>query len=711
MSTVVPLLRESAQPNESLYDMVRGLNVNSLASYFLQAPQSLVQLGLLLGTFDPELVNYTVAILDMLSDSSVIMERKGRNKLIDVFAICGERRQILYNLSSRIDNTLDNTSDKLYLQSTGVILRFLLNHLPQNNRQVTASHLLLGFKIDEQGSISQGSDRGCVGSEVSPLRSVFGLLNSLIYDGSELNQQHLDLKELASAIILTLYESDLTFGILRDTFGSMRAMLPIDDLKRKLIIAGDTADETVGVAIDLRYRSCLLQIVSLDIHILSVENSASSIQLWMDVLFGSAQNSNDNGYGNGLSTSNYPYVEFEISTLVEAAGLEFDDSHRERIDAIFTDLRLPYSSRPSRFGFQEIDVSQVSQSLLIMGRQRGTIEDSKETLSTQKAQLEYMVLYNSVMELAVSRNKYLLAWTNYLLIVLEDCFGLWDRNNKYQLVEALQRKLVERLISLRRIDQVTAKALSSAILATETTLKAKESIRVSSDVIHDTIKGLSTAEKIYGAFHSTFSDEIIRENFYIYLNLQIASFQHATLSQEDSTELTNLKHEVTKEVYRVVALKKYRLLDHLLSDSINADWNCQLYATMFFTTLCKLDTLDDQSDLWSYLDERRYLSILGKSLAQFYSDNSGQRNLDGRLPFRQGSFSLFTDNGIAFLITESRFRLLCEIGSNRNGSLLMLKSDFFNSMREFFIPPVDLLAMDGTAFQVLKSEANLLKKE
>ena len=62
------------------------------------------------------------------------------------------------------------------------------------------------------------------------------------------------------------------------------------------------------------------------------------------------------------------------------------------------------------------------------------------------------------------------------------------------------------------------------------------------------------------------------------------------------------------------------------------------------------------------------------------------------------------DNDMVFLLTESKFRMLNEIGTNLSGSLLMLKSGLFTSMRKLFIPAVELLAMDGkTQFSFYKS--------
>ena len=628
LSTVVPLLRDSLQPNDSLYKMIRGLNIKSLASFFLQSPQSLVQLGLMLGSTNTSLVNYSVAILDTLSNSAIITEKKGRNKLIDIFAICSERRQIRYTLSNRIYSTLDNISDKTYLDSTIVILRFLLSHLPQNRHQITSSHILLGFHANEQGSLSGSSERGCIGSEVSPMRAIFDLLHIEIVPGIGA-QEVLSLKELASAIILAIYEADMTSTILRDIYGSMRTLLPLNDLQRELKAKQIGHDQLSELSTDLRYRAILLQIISLDIHMLSVDNSASSLQAWLAFLFDSSNDPAGSNFTSEITSPANSYdVGFQTNVIVEVAGLEFDDSHRDRIDAIFADLKLPFSSRISRFGYEEIDITKVSQLMLIMDRQRTDKRDSKDFLQTQKSPLESMIQYNSVMELNVARNRYLFAWTLYILIILEDCFNHWDRADKFQLIEVLQGKLAERLITLRRIDQVASKSLSTALLAVESTLKMRSAHKTTFDLAQDTVKGLATAEKIFAAFQSTFSDENIRENFYIYFAYQVDGFQNAA-SQHDSSEMTKLRDEAIREVRRVLVTKKYRLLDHLMSDTINADWNCQLHATMLFTSLCRLDKLDEISVLLPYLDERKYLSALGSSLAHFYTTAAKQAVLEG----------------------------------------------------------------------------------
>ncbi|AET41523.1 Nup192p Ecym_8239 [Eremothecium cymbalariae DBVPG len=259
--------------------------------------------ALYVGLSDYQLAFESIELLKKISQKLPCGDTR-TNKLLTIFESVNESARIKEAFISQLESSIDS-EESLMLKLA--ILDFINMNLSYTTTVPTVAHFLLGFQVTN--ILSLGSNLSTfINSPTSLLNSLVGILHSSLVaiDHHDVEYAPIKLASVLMEIIVKLCRNTLTSRLVLDFLSSkslFEKIIQLDpSVDKTSLWSGQTfngnfngtsdqiiSSPAIGALLSfLRYRSYVLQYLSLDIHRLSTDAQESKISTSVEALISSA---------------------------------------------------------------------------------------------------------------------------------------------------------------------------------------------------------------------------------------------------------------------------------------------------------------------------------------------------------------------------------------------------------------------------------------
>lgn len=271
------------------------------------------KLALYVSSPNTTLARISLRLLDRLSHSSqftapsysTVDSRIRGNRMLSILETVDESVKIKEGFVEQLDRLEDSyeipedAEPNLGMIIKEEILQFLYMNMSKNSREASASHLLLGFKIESDGSLSLDTARGGILSEISLLQTILRISRESLQamTGSYIPYEPSNICCLCFKIIEILIKnpisSYLILGYLReqDYFLSQLKEEPVVDLQalwEEVPFIDEpffyTSPACKSMIAFMDKRASLLECLSVEIHSVAISGSLSLASKYIETL-------------------------------------------------------------------------------------------------------------------------------------------------------------------------------------------------------------------------------------------------------------------------------------------------------------------------------------------------------------------------------------------------------------------------------------------
>ncbi|KAG9119549.1 hypothetical protein FRC07_005386 [Ceratobasidium sp. 392] len=624
----------------------------------------------------------------------------------------------------------------------GEILDFLLANTTTSAPSPNLAHLLLGFDVANAGSAMLIQDPRAAGGKESCLHVVLRLLGEGIprLDRKSRRQSHNDqrpplferhpvLAEKCYRLVHQLCTHALTFGstirYLRtheDFFARQLSVIPMrpSGMVRapngtvRLSGNGDVQTTCSALTAFLRLRSWVLDLVSLELHIMTgVEQDPRASRI-LGLLFQKQTTETEGALTVFEEAMNVPapgQALMRVLELLESLAFQWTDA--SAVDAVelqlFSDLKFDSCLRADATGCQVVDAAALSALLTHQRRhlqRQGFLPTPEHHVQLKKETvylLECCVLENNRRQIAHAREAAYEAWTRLCNVALTKCFDTLPDDSRETI-------LFDVLLALPPV--VFSAEPSTAVLLCETLLSLVAKLRddrhhqiVLQSIVDDPLAATLPAERLNGLLSSIMdctmqpgTSERQRGNLYAamvhYVQLASAAEERdaASLSLKQSASLTqninglnSLAHSLTAstsaaddmevvlfgsnpvprrtakgsgpETSALSVLNKYvdRLVPLVCRDAVDGSDVWKTVAFTFLESLIRISRLEKQHRVLNIMARQGFLQHFVQSIVL------GDEQLTAVLKPEPESLN-------ALYVYEAKMSLLIKIAQTRQGA-------------------------------------------
>ncbi|KAH0547601.1 hypothetical protein FGG08_000326 [Glutinoglossum americanum] len=663
--------------------------------------QLVVDLGLYCGTGHQELVILSLRLLEQVSTArrlvsapiSAFGQRLGRNYIIGALEMNGESDRIAKSLVSEMHFTgaeLDQGPDSPAFAIKASILEFLNSCLAALPRKPTVAHLLLGFSVT--GDTIDVAHGGPFAKDMALFHSILKILYE--YPDGEIDGNFLawlmHLKQAGLQLLEKLWKSPLS-SVYTMTELRVHEFLFVQFVRQTIVNSSTLWDGRSIADPDFIFsesaicfrgfliqRAALLDYATREICYIAQEHAPTWKARILSTLLGTTSTSDGGQVSNPTVFDLFDFIELDIPSEVP-----------EATSPPFAEIDLSICTKAVANEITLYDLPSVEELLTLKqhelrkgGHIPGPAEEQSLHNEAQKlvARLHARNQRNLLLQ---ARSDTLKAWTQLLLMVLENCdFDLGTKTAFiFQTFQVILPKLEQ--YSLESITEaLELSRLAKVLLSNLDFISSSFDKGRAGDVANDRLCQLFRIS--LRGIHSPIATTSLRENFYSicyrYLTGMSDVSEAGTISQRHHTQTIKASGE--------------RLIEVICDDAYAGDEVCRISAFLLLDALVSSDEREDSNYMVEALVRLNFIAVVVDAIRHIPSELRDTKAQDVPL---------------LFSYYEAKLSLLLRISQTRAGATYVLNAGLFQSVRDSQLFSVDPdLGLDIDHPEALKKYYNLL---
>ncbi|KAH3681489.1 hypothetical protein WICPIJ_007568 [Wickerhamomyces pijperi] len=696
---LLPILRKDNRYIQPSFGM------NSFYDILLSHLPVVAHIALYIGSRHLAIASKSVKLLRQFAKSSQLGGSK--SKLLTILTSVNESLRIKHAFIDQLTSLDFSGEDSLALKLD--IFHLINDNLSFSNQKATVAHFLLGFNVKNGISLGSSNKPTYIASSKSLLGSIIFILESslLSLQSYDIDYPPSRFASLSLEILLKLCRNNLTSELTMNHlqgYGLVDKLLTSPRLDQRTLWCGSKFDPSINVPTKfnagagigaflalLNQRNFISQYLSLELHRTSQTGSISKTQAYINSLI------NDGSYGKLAGPAKVllllDMLEFEFEEELptfEQSQLQFFQNVDLNVD--LNSIKLSNVASSGLFNLEELDsVLDLQLRQLSVQGVYHTDEEAKESL---KAATEF-------------KNEVAGSTTNSMLIKIPT--EIKSNEDQAKLERLMIKSKLSNHLALLKFKTYQLSALHSwcqliSVIVTDgklTLLQRSEfilevfqtilpRINFEKNILHSEelvslcvslydlyIQGeqqgatsnIDGFERLYPLF-KTCMDGIISQVSSLSLRSDLYVLAHKYLTWISGNK------DVSQEILQSIKISNERLITVITNDAISSKGPTRITALLLLETLYKLSESKKSNLVLSVLVKNNMLLLLVKSI----------KRTDESLMHHSTLQSLLYEL-TAFKATVS---LLIRIGETRGGSLALLQSEVFPTIKSCSFLNIDV---------------------
>lgn len=585
------------------------------------------------------LARLSLSLLDRVSHSSqfstpsysTVDSRIRGNRLLSILEAVDDSVRIKEGIIEQLTRPLDSYVSTGLIPDAGLrikeeILKFLISNLPSTYKEASISHLLLGFKINSDGSLSPDSTRGGIFSEISILETIIqtAFNSNRAITGSYIPYQPARISSLCYKIIRLLIKNSLSTGIMieylreKSFFLSSLKSEPIvdsraiwDEIPFEDVPEFYTSYSARAFLCFIDKRASLLECLSIELHAAALSGSLSAVSRYMEAL-ANMNIKNDDTFETSSATKILSFLDVVEYTIPPKERLN------EEITSTFGEQLVAHILRRD----SELDDQSAVAELTYLLRLKG-LELMGTGHITSLNDPSFVQAIDSVI-ISFTRNRLLdrlrstqlsclQAWSKLLLVVVNDSdLAPNDRTNL--LLEVFQ-SVVHKLKLYSTTDSEYAENLASLLVSLYSIylsdINAME--RTISNKNPSLLKK-NSAERTHPLFKAVISS-ILTSNSTPTLRSELYVIAYKYLKNVLSDESLTASSSIIRNCLQTIRVSGDKLIEFICNDALNGEGTTRLTAYILLEVFSTLSIRAKSTFLLDTLVKYNMLLLIVRSIS------------------------------------------------------------------------------------------------
>lgn len=627
----------------------------------------------------------------------------GKTRLLTILNSVNESLRIKHNFINQLEAEI---TDRSVLDVKVQLLNFLNSNLTASERNITVSHFLLGFDLNNGLGLGSEDHETFIASSSSVFKSLLYILESSFLS---INSQNIDyapirLASLSLEIILKLASSPISSSIILEhvaNFHLVDKLLEIPRVDMYTCWSGQLLNSDLSISTQfnsgpaigafllfINLRSLVLKYFSLELHRSSEQGSISKISKYVNLL---TSGGNETLLGPPKVLSFLDILEFNLSQ-VSTIPDELQYFGDVDLNLNLNKIPLNISSDGPIFNLEDLDslLDLHLRKLYITGRYRtveqeekqvNKIEDVKTELKTAARSTSLValpiVVKNNQEAVLNEKEKIRHKFVNYITGLKFKSYQLSSLHTWDQLIQVV--------VTDGKLDPVQR---SNFILEVFQAVVPRIDDYVERDILYAE-ELVSLCVSLYDIYHqdrkSIEKDDpnisIVYERLYLLFKTCLNGILSPSSSLSLRSDLYVLSNkyltwvlnypEISKEILKSIKFSSERLISIICNDAISGEGPTRITGILLLESLFQLSSANQLNFVLNTLVKNNLLLLLVKSIKR--TDDTLSLSDDNNITLDSLLYEL-----TAFKATLS---FLIRVAETRQGAQQLLQSEIFQTIK------------------------------
>jgi nuclear pore complex protein Nup205 len=666
VDVVEPLIRNHLQTvtGQDLHSL-RHTSLKSIESRILSRVSSVNQIALFVNAEDTEIALLAIQTLDRLAAFSrgniaggvTALEIPRRNRLLEIIRNSKDSKRILFGVLNKLEYVDPEEPSAPFesnsLRQKRAVLSLLRKDLIDSPEVPTVAHFLLGYHLTEGGHLELGQGMGNIGSEVSVLKSVFGLIDPLedeILSATiternpiETMSRTLSTSEMALEIIVRLCKANLSASIattaLRHDSAYLQQLSTETAIFPKLLSGIEVAlregisatGRSAILSASLRRKAWLLRYLASELHIYSSQRASSSLRSVTEYLIGKKSEAGFQSLFDPDGNEGRRLLTFFEQVLINVGS--FDDIEFSTFGETFSQVDWGSCRAEPRPGYFESDCQQVSELILLKTQEVISTPPPKDEKTQQllfeegRTVVETFVGRNVLQEMTWANGECLEAWSELFTVIVEEGLKTVERPVRESFINESVRILALRFGDISFLQSPHADTLSYILFHLIEAMQEPSAISTRGGILDLLDPSNDRFATFFGnmlaAIQGCSHIQTVRENLYfvIYSCVTFATSYKPSSDLESSNRSTLRSkpkkldaHLFLSSLVHLTTSNGERFVDMLCHDSLTAEGTCKVTSTLLLSVLAESDAETTLSVIGPILERRGFVRLFVPSV-------------------------------------------------------------------------------------------------